>query len=78
MPELINQPMAVLFWYPTAIVKCNCVEGELAILVLSGIGNLSQCGKCHKMYRINRVETSPRGPKVIVDMILPSDPSKLM
>lgn len=78
MTQLVNQPMEVVFWYPTAIVKCNCTENVLTLVVVTGMMNLSTCGNCRKMYRISRVDPSPVGPKVIIELILPTDLSKMM
>lgn len=47
---IVGKPAKVLMWYPTAIIQCLCAEGELTLLIVTGIGNTVVCGKCSKLY----------------------------
>lgn len=42
---------SVVLWYPTSIINCRCDPEAVTLIVVTGFGNASECGKCHKLYR---------------------------
>jgi hypothetical protein len=51
---IVGQPAECLFWYPTAMIRCNCnasFEGR-TLMSLIGIGNSVACPQCKKLYTI--------------------------
>lgn len=68
MIPLVGQPFEAVYWYPTAIVYCNCraTEGIKALLVLTGINNPVACGHCHRHYLISGIKASAEGSAELV------------
>lgn len=45
---ILGQPMQILTWYPTTLLRCNCKETceEKVTLIISGMGGSSMCPLC--------------------------------
>lgn len=48
---ILNQPVTLITWYPTTILRCNCME-KINIIVLTGINNTVMCGNCRKSFMV--------------------------
>lgn len=54
---ILNQPVTLMTWYPTALLSCNCVEpGKLNIIIITGLNNTVQCNNCGKGYMVKSVK----------------------
>lgn len=69
---IIGQGPQVIFWYPTAIVRCLCQPGVLTIIVVTGLGNHSLCNSCGKLYCIKTFRFVEGDLTVEIETTLPT------
>lgn len=56
---LVGQPVTLISWYPTTLLKCNCVEG-LNIVIVTGFNNTVMCGNCRRSYMVRGLHPDGR------------------
>ena len=64
MAELVGQIASVLAWYPTTLIRCQCREGSLSIVIVTGLGIPSLCGSCGRTYIAQGL--SPDGKTMLI------------
>lgn len=73
-PEIpkIGEPMTCIFWYPSALVRCNCQPPEKAtLMMLQNMNTPAVCPQCHRaaaivsVSREGKVEIGVTQPPVV-------------
>lgn len=72
---ILNQPAEVLFWWPTSLIKCNCQERGVTLVIVSGFGNAAACPKCNKVYIATGL--LPDGKTMQIQTMLPAPASTI-
>lgn len=57
MVPILGQPMILMTWYPTTLLRCNCKQEfeKKAILIIHGFGGASMCPLCGSKATINGI-----------------------
>lgn len=52
---IVGQAVTLITWYPTAVLRCNCVQERLSVVILTGLKNPVLCGNCKRGYFIDAI-----------------------
>lgn len=76
---IVGQPGQILIWYPTVMIRCMCDPAIQSLVIMTGIGNPSKCGKCGKLWMCEGFVTTNRGDvQPAIKWVIPTPPGEVM
>jgi hypothetical protein len=67
---ILGQPATFMHWYPTVMLRCNCIQDRISLVVLKNFHEAVICGNCKKGYTCKGI--LPNGnPDVVMFMPTP-------
>ena len=78
---IVGQPVNLVFWYPTTILRCRCDPSPeiFTMILITGTHNAVECPKCHKLYQINGMQLDKKGDLLpMIQVMIPTQSKEVM